>query len=132
MACPVYRQRFCSRKCGAASRSKGALNGNWRGGKTTHPLYWVWSDMIRRCHYPTHLRYANYGARGITVCDRWRRDFWSFVADVGERPPGTAADGRAAFSLDRIDNDGPYSPENVRWATAVQQRHNQRRVAAAS
>lgn len=104
----------------------GPENPNWRGGKTFHPLYQIYNDMLGRCQRPTHPRYASYGGRGITVCDRWRRDFWAFVADVGDRPPGRSACGRALYTLDRVDNDGPYSPDNVRWATASQQARNKR------
>lgn len=93
-------------------------NSNWRGGKTKHPLYDIYMDMLGRCRRPTHQRYADYGGRGITVCERWRADFWSFVADMGERPPGR--------SLDRTDNDKGYSPDNCRWATAKEQRANRR------
>lgn len=89
----------------------------WRGGKTSHPLYWVHSDMVRRCTYPGHKSWANYGGRGITVCDRWL-DFWAFVEDMGPRPAG--------HSIDRINNDGPYAPDNCRWATAAEQNQNKR------
>jgi len=80
-------------------------------------IYDIWSDMIGRCTRPTHARYADYGGRGITVCERWR-DFVNFYADMGDRPPGR--------SLDRENNDKGYSPDNCQWATAVEQRANRR------
>lgn len=80
-------------------------------------LYGVWAAMRQRCYRPTHPEYHNYGARGITVCPQWD-DFATFAADMGPRPAGR--------SLDRIDNDGWYGPDNCRWATSIEQARNMR------
>lgn len=85
-----------------------------RGGTHT---YYIWAAMIQRCTNPKNRDWRLYGARGITVCDRWRI-FENFLADMGPRPPG--------LSIDRIDNDGPYELANCRWATPLQQAHNKR------
>ena len=93
----------------------------WKVGTTAlaTPTYDAWHNMIQRCTNPKSPEYRNYGARGISVCDRWRR-FELFLEDVGERPaPG--------LSLDRYpNNDGNYEPGNVRWATRREQALNRR------
>lgn len=73
--------------------------------------------MIRRCTNPEHPRYADWGGRGIIVCDRWL-SFENFLADMGERPPG--------LTLNRKDNDGPYALWNCEWTTPARQAANSR------
>jgi hypothetical protein len=84
------------------------------------PTYTSWRCMIQRVTNPKHPRFAAYGGRGIVICADWRASYATFLRDVGQRPEGT--------TLDRINVDGDYVPGNVRWADAVTQRANQRRV----
>jgi hypothetical protein len=103
-----------STSCGCLWRETITKHGMW-----ARPEYKVWAAMIQRCHNPRVKPYANYGGRGIQVCDRWRRSFVAFLRDVGRRPSPD-------LTLDRIDNDGNYEPGNVRWATWTEQAHNKR------
>lgn len=108
-------RKFCSHSC-SNKRPKPKTSHKY------HPLHSIWRGMIRRCHTETKLA-RHYKNRGIYVCDRWRfgdgglDGFKCFVSDVGERPS-------ALHSIDRVDNDGPYSPDNCRWSTPTQQQRN--------
>lgn len=97
----------------------GEANGRYRDGQSQHPLYHVWRQMIQRCHNPDHNRYADYGGRGIYVCDRWRKDFRNYLIDVGK-------DYEEGLWLDRIDNNGPYTSDNCHWIEPKESNLNKR------
>jgi len=80
-------------------------------------IYWVWSAMIQRCTNPRNRQYKDYGGRGITVCDRWRT-FINFAADMGPRP--------GSLTLERVDNNQGYRPDNCKWVTRREQNSNKR------
>ena len=81
--------------------------------------YRTWVAMLQRCNLKSSAVYHDYGGRGITVCDRWANSFSEFFADMGKAPTDK-------HSIDRIDNDSGYFPENCRWATKFEQDRNKR------
>lgn len=93
-------------------RRSGIIHGLWGTQE-----YWIWHSMKYRCQNPNHKNYKDYGGRGIRVCDAWQ-DFSNFYADMGNRPEG--------LTLDRINNDGNYEPENCKWSTQREQSMNTR------
>lgn len=107
------------------TQSCGCLRADlMREARTTHggcneKLYNVWRTMKARCHNPKDADFCYYGARGVTVCDRWRNSYSAFRDDVG-------CGWKEGLTLDRIDNDGDYEPGNTRWVTMNAQAKNRR------
>jgi len=99
-------------------KSCGCLRGE-KHGKSKTPTYRSYVKMKERCYDRKNNRYKDYGGRGIKVCDRWIRSFFSFLKDMGLRPS-------PSYSLGRKDNDGDYVPNNCRWETCSEQANNRR------
>lgn len=108
-----------TKSCGCLAKEHG--HNMTKHGRTRTSEWFSWQSMKARCLNPNHIKFKNWGGRGIKVCDRWINSFENFFKDMGPRPS-------LKYSIDRFpDNDGNYEPSNCRWATMKQQNNNTRR-----
>ena len=114
-SCGCYRRAIALEKM--AKNKKAFSQGNPTHGKYHFPTFQSWNMMKQRCNNPNRDNYPYYGGRGIRVCERWE-SYENSIDDMGKRPRGT--------TLDRVDNDGDYSPGNCRWSTMKAQSNNRR------
>ena len=117
--CGEYVDVIAQQLTSGKTQSCGCLNQEviTRHGNSYHPLYQTYMGMLKRCHHNDSRHYKNYGGKGVHVCARWRESFDDFLYDMGPKPS-------ADCTIDRINNDRGYEPDNCRWADKTTQSRN--------
>jgi len=108
-----------TRSCGCLHREFASVTAKTHG-MTKSSEFHIWQGMLARCYNPDMKKYNRYGGRGISICDRWKNSFENFYIDMGMKPS-------RLHSIDRVNNNGNYEPDNCRWITRKQNMNNTRR-----